>query len=170
MAHVRRRTRIETELPAILREQLNRLLIEGMTYAEGESWCKERGYDISKSSVGRYGKVFFEAYQKIVQFQDQSRALTSAVDDGMPMEEAVGKMLLQKVMAALMDGSADITENSRLLADVAKLQSAHVNINRWKGELAKKARTALANIEKKSKNIDAETLRIIKEEVYGLVG
>jgi hypothetical protein len=170
MAHVRKRYKVETELPRQLREQLNRLLLEGMTYEEGEAWCKSQGYDIGKSSIGRYGKAYFEAYQKIIQFEDQSRALTSAVDEGMPMEEAVGKMLLQKVMAALVDGSADITENSRLLSDVAKLQSAHIHMNRWKGELEKKARKAVANIEKKSKHIDAETLRIIKEEVYGLAG
>lgn len=170
MAHVRKRYKVETELPRQLREQLNRLLLEGMTYEEGEAWCKKHGYDIGKSSIGRYGKAYFEAYQKIIQFEDQSRALTSAVDEGMPMEEAVGKMLLQKVMAALVDGSADITENSRLLADVAKLQSAHIHMNRWKGELEKRAKKAVANIEKKSKHIDAETLRIIKEEVYGLAG
>lgn len=169
MAHVRKRYKIETELPQELREQFNRLLLEGMTYEEGEHWCKQHGHEIGKSSIGRYGKAYFEAYQKIVQFQDQSRALTNATEEGMPMEEAVGKMLLQKVMAALVDGSADITEHSRLLSDVAKLQSAHVNMNRWKGELEKKARKAVANIEKKSKNIDADTLRIIKEEVYGLV-
>jgi hypothetical protein len=169
MAHVRKRYKIETELPQELREQFNRLLLEGMTYEEGERWCKQHGHEIGKSSIGRYGKEYFEAYQKIVQFQDQSRALSNTTEEGMPMEEAVGKMLLQKVMAALVDGSADITENSRLLSDVAKLQSAHVSMNRWKGELEKKARKAVANIERKSKNIDPETLRIIKEEVYGLV-
>ncbi len=169
MGKVRRRFKIETELPGQLREQFNRLLLEGMTYEEGEQWCKKQGYEISRSSIGRYGKVFFEAYQNIVQFEDQSRALTSATEEGMPMEEAVGKMLLQKVMAALMDGTADITENSRLLSDVAKLQSAHVNMNRWKNELEKKARKAVQSIQKKAHNIDPDTLRIIKEEIYGLV-
>lgn len=169
MGHIRRRYKVETDLPKQMREQLNRLLLEGMTYEEGETWCRSRGFEIGKSSIGRYGKTFFEAYQRIVQFEDQSRALTSATEEGMPMEEAVGKLLLQKVMAALMDGSADITENSRLLADVAKLQSAHVNMNRWKGELEKKARKAVESIKKKIRNIEPDTLRIIKEEIYGLV-
>lgn len=169
MAHVRRRSRIETELPPDLRKQLNRVLLEGATYDEAAAFLSTQGYDISRSSVGRYGKEFFEAYQKIVQFEDQSRALTSATEQGMPMEEAVGKMLLQRVMAALVDGSADIIEVPRLISDVAKLQRSHVAMAHWKREIEKRAEKAVQNIKAKSKHIDPDTLRIIKEEVYGLV-
>jgi hypothetical protein len=169
MAHVRRRSRIETELPPELRQQLNRVLLEGATYDEAAVFLNGKGYDISRSSVGRYGKEFFEAYQKIVQFEDQSRALTSATEKGMPMEEAVGKMLLQKVMAALVDGSADVLEVPRLISDVAKLQRSHVAMAQWKREIEKRADAAVENIKSKSKTIDPDTLRIIKEEIYGLV-
>ncbi len=169
MVHVRRRSRIETELPVEMRKKLNRVLLEGATYDEAAAFLGGQGYDISRSSVGRYGKEFFEAYQKIVQFEDQSRALTSATEQGMPMEEAVGKMLLQRVMAALVDGSADIIEVPRLISDVAKLQRSHVAMAQWKREIEKRAERAVENIKTKSKNIDPDTLRIIKEEVYGLV-
>lgn len=169
MPHVRRRSRIETELPVQLRQQLNRVLLEGATYDEAAAFLNGQGYDISRSSVGRYGKEFFEAYQKIVQFEDQSRALTSATEKGMPMEEAVGKMLLQKVMAALVDGSADVMEVPRLISDVAKLQRSHVAMAQWKREIEKRADEAVENIKAKSKTIDPDTLKIIKEEIYGLV-
>ena len=36
-------------------------------------------------------------------------------------------------------------------------------------ELLQKAQKTMQNIEKKSKNIDPDTLRVIKEEIYGLV-
>jgi hypothetical protein len=169
MPHVRRRSRIETELPVELRQQLNRVLLEGATYDEAAAFLNGQGHDISRSSVGRYGKEFFEAYQKIVQFEDQSRALTSATEKGMPMEEAVGKMLLQKVMAALVDGSADVLEVPRLISDVAKLQRSHVAMAQWKREIEKRADAAVENIKTKSKTIDPDTLKIIKEEIYGLV-
>ncbi len=169
MVHVRRRSRIETELPVDLRQQLNRVLLEGATYDDAAAFLAAQGFDISRSSVGRYGKEFFEAYQKIVQFEDQSRALTSATEKGMPMEEAVGKMLLQKVMAALVDGSADVMEVPRLISDVAKLQRSHVAMAQWKREIEKRADKAVENIKSKSKTIDPDTLRIIKEEIYGLV-
>jgi hypothetical protein len=169
MPHVRRRSRIETELPVELRQQLNRVLLEGATYDDAAAFLNGKGHDISRSSVGRYGKEFFEAYQKIVQFEDQSRALTSATEKGMPMEEAVGKMLLQKVMAALVDGSADVMEVPRLISDVAKLQRSHVAMAQWKREIEKRADAAVENIKTKSKTIDPDTLKIIKEEIYGLV-
>jgi hypothetical protein len=171
MATVRRRSRIETDLPAEVRESLNRLLLEGATYEEASLWCKSKGYDISRSSVGRYGKAFFEAYQNIKRFEDQSRAIASTVDDGMPMEEAVGKMLLQKVMAALVDGSADITENSRLIADVAKLQSAHVQMAKWKRELetrAQKAAQAVTTMVKKG-GLSDEAADAIRAQILGIV-
>lgn len=171
MGHVRRRTKIETDLPRDLREQLNRLLLEGMTYEEGAAWCQRHGHDISKSSLGRYGKTFFEAYQKIIQFEDQSRALTSAVDEGMPMEEAVGKMLLQKVMAALIDGSADVTENSRLLSDVAKLQSAHVQRNKFKIDLETRAKKTADEVDKivKKGGLSEAVAEDIRARILGIV-
>lgn len=79
MGKHRRRSKIETELPADLREEVNRLLLEGTTYEDAALYCQTKGYDISRSSMGRYGKEFFEAYRNIKQFEDQSKALTSEV-------------------------------------------------------------------------------------------
>ena len=167
---IRRRSRIETELPPEVREGVNTLLLEGETYEAVAEWLRTRGYDISKSSVGRYGKCFFEAYQAIQQFADQSRAIVTSADDGMPMEEAVGKMLLQRVMAALIDGRADVTENSRLIADVAKLTSAHVQMAKWKGEIEKRARKAAdgaAEIARKG-GLSDEAAEQIRRKVLGV--
>lgn len=167
----RKRYKVETELPVEVRERLNRLLLEGATYEEGAAWLQEQGYEISKSSVGRYGKQFFEVYQEILQFGDQARVLNADVDDGMPMEEAVGKLLLKRVWAALIDGSADITENSRLLADVAKLQSAHVRMNQFKIDLenrAKKAAREVGELVKKGGLSDAAA-DAIRQKILGIV-
>ena len=45
-------------------------------------------------------------------------------------------------MAALVDGSADITANSRLLSDVAKLTSAHVRLNEYKRKVEQRVKRA----------------------------
>ena len=100
--------------------------ITAITYDDLEAWCKEKGFQISRSSIGRYGKTFFEAYQQVKRFEDQSRALQSDVGDGLLMEEAATKLLLQKVMGALIDGSADILEIPRIISDVARLQQSSV--------------------------------------------
>lgn len=170
----RRHSKIETDLPADLREEVNRLLLENTTYEDVALYCKAKGFDISRSSVGRYGKDFFEAYQNIRRFEDQSRALQSEVGDGMLLEEATTKLLLQKVMAALVDGSYDVLEIPRIISDVARLQVSSVQREKIKADfekdLEKKKKAAVKNIEKKvKKHLDPETLRIIREEVYGIV-
>lgn len=177
MGTIRRRSRIETELPKELREELNRLLLEGATYEDASAWCKARGYDISKSSVGRYGKVFFEAYANVRRFEDQSRALQGEVGDGLLLEEATTKLLLQRVMAALIDGGADVMEIPRLLSDVAKLQSSSVQRERMKAQVAEQVRKeTLAEVagriddaEKAAKRhrrpLDAATIDLIREQI-----
>ena len=73
----RRRSRIETELPPNIRAEVNRILLEGATYEEAAQYCHRKGHDISRSSMGRYGKVFFETYARVKRFEDQAAALTS---------------------------------------------------------------------------------------------
>ncbi|MDL2320759.1 DUF3486 family protein [Desulfosarcina sp. OttesenSCG-928-B08] len=143
MATVRRHGRIEKELPRDVLDQINRMYLEpGVTYDDIKAWLNEQGHNISRSAIGRYGKTYVEACRAIRQFEDQARGIVSSVDDGMPMEEAVGKMLLQKVMAAIMDGSVDITENSRLIADVARLQSSNIQLAKWKAGIEERAQKA----------------------------
>lgn len=139
MATSRTRSRIETELPAELRREMNRLLLQGATYEEASAWCSEQGVDISKSAIGRYGKKFFEAYQAITQFEDQSRAIVSATEEGLPMEEALGKLLMQKAMAAVVEEDFDIIANAKLIGQIARLQSSHINLAKHKMDLEAKA-------------------------------
>jgi len=172
MVRIKSNSRVETELPLELRKAVNRLLLEpGTTYDEIARFVKSKGFDISRSSIGRYGQRFLEAYQKIKQFEDQARAITSGVDDGMPMEEAVGKLMLQKVMEALVDGSADITENSRLISDVAKLQSAHIQLAKWKADLERRARKAADAVGKivKRGGLSDEAADAIRQKILGVV-
>ncbi len=173
MATVKTNSRVETDLPIEIRQAVNRLLLEpGTTYDDVAAFVKSKGYDISRSSIGRYGKRFLEAYKNIKQFEDQAKAITSGVEEGMPMEEAVGKLLLQKVMAALVDGTADITENSRLISDVAKLQSAHIQMAKWKNDVRKMVLEEAADRvgeAARAQGMDEDQARFWREKVLGVV-
>jgi len=146
MVTVRRRSKVETELPRQIKEELNRLLLEGATYEDAALYLQKNGFDISRSSIGRYGKVFLEAYQKIIQFEDQSRALASEVGEGMLLEEATTKLLLQKVMGAIVDGSYDVLEIPRIISDVAKLQISNVQREKLKAEFETRAKKAASQV------------------------
>lgn len=168
---VRRRSRIETELPRELRDEAHRLILEGMTYEELAAWSASKGYDISKSAWGRYGKQFFEAYQAVKRFEDQSRALASEAGEGLTMEEAVTKMLLQRVMAAVMGKEFDIMEVPRLLSDVAKLQASSVSREKFKDEMARRAAAAADRVAKKARRggLSPEAVAEIRKEILGIV-
>ena len=168
---VRRRSKIETDLPADLREQVNRLLLEGSTYDDVAAFCQSKRFDISKSSVGRYGKAFFEAYQNIKIFEDQSRALTSEVDEGLPMEEAVGKMLLQKVLSGLVSGDADVFENSRLISDVASLQRSSIALSKHKMDLEKRVKKVADEVAAtvRAKGLSDAAAEQIRKKILGVV-
>ncbi|WP_028314680.1 DUF3486 family protein [Desulfatibacillum aliphaticivorans] len=169
-AKIRKRSRIETELPRDLREELHRILLEGATYEEACQYCKDRGHDISRSSMGRYGKTFFEAYQAVKQFEDQAQALKSEVGEGLTLEEATSKMMLQKVMAGLVSGEADILEIPRLISDVAKLQASSVAREKLKADLAarvKKVAGEVADAVKKS-GLSDDAADKIKRKILGI--
>jgi hypothetical protein len=169
-AKSRRRSRVETELPRELREQAHRLLLEGMTYEDLADWSAEHGYDISRSSWGRYGKEFYEAYQAIKRFEDQARVLSGEPGEGLTMEEAVSKMLLQKVMAAAVDGTLDVLQVPRIIADVAKLQQSSVQREKLKDDFARAARAAADKVGAIAKKggLSAETVQQIRKEILGI--
>lgn len=170
MATIRRRSKVETMLPRELREEANRLILEGVTYEDLAAWSAERGFDISRSAWGRYGKEYYEAYQAIRQFEDQSRALAGDPGEGLTMDEAIAKMLQQRVAAALMKGDWDVMEVPRLLADVAKLQASNISREKLKREFADRAKTAAEKVERiaKTGGLTGPTIQAIRKEILGI--
>ena len=169
--HFKTESKIESELPAETRQQLNRLfLVENISYDEARDWLKEQGYDISRSSIGRYGKKFFEAYKKIKQFEDQAQTLKSDVGEGLLLEESLTKILLQKVQEAVIDGTMDVIAVPRILSDVAKLQSSSIQRERIKmdfTEFKKKAIEAISEVAKKA-GISADTEERMRKRIMGI--
>ena len=165
----RKHGRVRDELPEEIREQVDRLLIEGgNTYDDIKTFLDEQGYDISRSAIGRYGKDFMSTYQRLKVVEDKSKALVSDAGDGMVLEEAASKLFAQMILEAQMDGTLDITKLPRIISDFAKLQASTVLRERLKKEFKAKFDKATEKAAKK-KNIDPETLRIIREEVYGII-
>src|SRR4030042_6891669 len=94
----RRHSKVSDELPEEIQRQVDRLLIESATYEEISNFLKNQNYDISKSSIGRYGKDFLAQYQRLRIIEDQSRALVSEAGDGLLLDEAGGKLMAKKII------------------------------------------------------------------------
>lgn len=170
MSHVRRKHgRIRDELPPEIREQVDRLLIEGATYEEVREFLTRRGIEIGRSSIGRYGKDFLNAYSRLRVVEDKSRALVSETGDGLVLEEAASKIFAQMIIEAQLADKIDIVEIPRLISDFAKLQSSSSQRERVKAELKKKTQRVIEEAEKgKEKMSKEEIIGFIKERIYGL--
>lgn len=169
---VRRHSRVSDDLPQEVRREVDRLLVEGnVTYDDIKAFLAEKGYDISRSAIGRYGKEFLARYQKLRILEDQSRTLVSEAGDGMVLEEAASKLFAQKIVEAQLSGELDILELPRLVSDFAKLQSSTVARERFKSEMKNRVEKTAESVEKmvKAGGLPDDKAREIREKILGIV-
>ncbi len=169
MATSRKRSKIEVELPPEVRKSVNRLLVEGATYEEVSEYLAEQGYDISRSSVGRYGKDFFDMLRQLRVDEGKSEALIEG-DDTMALEHAASKLLVQQVIAGISIGSINVAEVPRIMSDLAKLQSSSIQRENYRREIRERTEKAAETVEKKltKAGVTKEVADAIKREVLGI--
>jgi len=164
-------------LPEEILAELNQKLLTGKfcDYTALAEWLQAQGYDISRSSLHRYGQDFEERLSAITMATEQARAVAEASkDDEGHMNESLIRLVQTKAFEVLIKAESD--ENlPKMGVMIAKLSKASVDQKKWMAEMKKKTAAALSNIEKKTeaggkKSLDPETLRIIREEIYGITG
>ena len=173
MPKVRQHSRVSDELPAEIRAEVNRLLIEpGVTYDDIQKFLAEKGYDISRSAIGRYGKGFLAVYQKLRIIEDKSKALVSEVGEGLVLEETASKLFVQKIIELQLEDKIDPMEIPRILSDFAKLQASSIMRERLKDDFKKKIDKAADDVVKtvKKQGLSEETAAEIRKKILGVVG
>ena len=167
---IRRHSKVNKELTESLRAEVDRLLIEGYTYEEISEFLKSKGHDISRSSIGRYGKEFLNIFRKIKILEDQARTLVSDGGEGMKLLEASEKLFSMELLELMLSSGVDIKKLPSLIGAFAKLQSSGVQRERLKSDLKKKTEKAFNKAEKNlDKMTKEELLKNLREEVYSLV-
>ena len=180
-AMVRRHSRVLTDLPAETRAEVDRLLLEpGVTYEDIRGFLAGKGFDISHSSIGRYGKEYLLSYQRLKIAIDQAKAMKGEIGEGLALEEAVANLALQQVMEGLVKGEINAAEIPKLLGQIGQLQSSSVRREQFKAEVKEEVRRqALAEAaEKAGEAVDAaagesggrmtaEDFKRILRETYG---
>ena len=83
MGRTRKKNRISSkidELPSEIKGQVDVMLSDtSNSYQDVSGWLKEKGYEISKSSVGRYAVRSNTAPQSILEAQSRSEAVVNVV-------------------------------------------------------------------------------------------
>ena len=172
MAITRRHSSLTDNLPSEIMAQVNRLLIEpSTTYDDVKAFLNERGFDISRSAIGRYGKDFFASFQQQKIIEEQAKALvTEADENGLILEEAAAKVFSRQILEGIMSGSLDIEKMPRIISDFAKLQSSSIQRERLKSDYAKKVQKAADSVvdEVQKLGLTEAGVERIKRKILGI--
>jgi len=166
--HTRRHGKIH-ELPEDIRRQVNALLLEPtVTYADIVNFLKENKHEVSDSAVGRYADWFNE-WRETEILRDQAALIASDPATALDLEKMTATMATTRFAYAMKKEGFDITEHPKLIDAFAKMQASSVKREQWINNIKIKAEKAANTIEKKfAKQFSPDTLKYIKEVIYGL--
>lgn len=179
-----RRDAVST-LPDEVRTWLDKSLIKGnfSAYEQLEAALKERGFQISKSAIHRYGKKFERRLAAIKASTEAARMLTEgAADDQDARSEAVIALVQTELFESIVnlqeatDEDIDPADRIGLLSKAAKniatLARASVNQKKFRQDVQARAEAAAANVEKIAKKggLSAESVQALRREILGIAG
>lgn len=150
------------ELPEDLRRKVDVMLADtSNTYEYISQFLKGEGYDISKSSVGRYATRTNNAMQRLLEAQAQTDRLIQVVKENPEADYTEAAILLtmngllNKVATAEEEfNEMPIDKAGRLIASLSRTK---VYKDRVKQDMRKKADTAFRELE-------SEMLKVIKQD------
>jgi len=171
-----------TALPSEAKDWLDAALLEGnfQGYEAVAAALKERGYNISKSGVHRYGQKLERRLQTIRASTEAAKLIMSSSDDD---ADALGGSVLSLVQSELFDAllnlqeaeeSKDAAERIELLGKAAKsiseLSRASINTKKWQVEMKAKAQSVADKAAKlmTKGGMASETIDAIKREIMGI--
>lgn len=150
------------ELPEDLRRKVEVMLADtSNTYEYISQFLKGEGYDISKSSVGRYATRTNNAMQRLLEAQAQTDRLIQVVKENPEADYTEAAILL--TMNGLLNKVATAEEEfNEMPLDkagrlIASLSRTKVYKDRVKQDMRKKADTAFRELE-------SEMLKVIKQD------
>lgn len=165
MGKQRTRTRITSkidELPEALKLKVDVMLADtSNTYAYISEYLKGQGYEISKSSVGRYASRTNTATQRLLEAQAQTEKLIQVVKDNPEADYTEAAIMM--MMSGLVDKVATAEEEfNEMPLDkagrlIASLSRTKVYKDKVRQDMKKKADVAF-------KEMEAEMMKVIKND------
>lgn len=148
-------------------------------------WLQQMGFEIGRSSVYRHGAKLKKRLQAVKDSTEAARMIAEAAPDDEDLRSAAVISMVQTelfdVMVSLQEAdSAEPGERVGLMESAAKsvlnMTRASVLQKKWKQEISEKIQKAFSKLEAEAggtkpngRKLDAETLKAVREEVYGLV-
>jgi len=173
-------------LPAGIQKALEAMLVDNTwpadyagkksgkpAYKHLESYCKQHGFEISKSAIGRFG-----LRMRTLAKMKEAGLIVRSVMEGLDAENAsqTQKAVAELLTARAIELAAEKSLNSKQIREVAGAMrdcaGVSIKADEYKQQqLKQKADSAAKKIESLAdkKQITPETLKIIREQIYGIV-
>jgi len=138
-------------LPLEVREALQKKLIEGgfQGYVQLQDWLRVQGYNISKSSVHRFGSRLEEKVAKLKASADRARALVEASPDVADNMAQATMRLLQEKLYVVLESMEDIDPESVDLVKLSRAMAPLVRASIASKKHAEEVATKMAEADKK---------------------
>ncbi|WP_037586155.1 DUF3486 family protein [Stenoxybacter acetivorans] len=172
-------------LPENIRLAFERRLTEqGFSgYDDLTAWLTEQGYEVSRSAVHRYGQKIEKRFASIKASTEAARLIAEGAADEDDKRSAALMSMLQTelfdLLVAVNDSSSELEPLARLhemavaAKNIAPLISASTRLKQFQAAFKDKLDKRFAELEAEStqqgSGIDADTLRRIRQEVYGVM-
>lgn len=170
-------------LPAATRAELNRQLVK-RAFSDYEAlavWLAGQGFQIGKSTVGRYGQKLERKLEAIRASTEAARSIAEAAPDDADLRSAAVMSLVQTeifdVLVNLQEASdedVDQVTRVKLLSHAAKniatLSRASVNQKKWSLEVRGRASAVADEVTKAARQagMSAETAETWRKKILGI--
>lgn len=161
-------------LPKAVKAWLDAALIDG-NFADYEllaSDLKAKGYDISKSSLHRYGSQFEAKLAAVKLATEQAEAIAKAVpDDENALGDALLRVIQEKTFSMLMNMEEDPKIGFAKLASIAIDSGfSSTNIKDFRSKIKIKAKEAAADVSgiAKKSGLTDDAIDVIKKRILGI--
>lgn len=169
-----------TALPEEVRRWLERALTERgfCGYEELEALLRDQGYTIGKSSIHRYGQKIERKMAAIKASTEASKLIVEAAgDDQDARSEAVIALVQSDIFETIvtiqeasdeeLPPSARLDLMSKAAKNIATLTRASIAQKQFKATVLKRLQEMEADARSGRRTLDPETLRMVREEIYG---
>lgn len=169
-----------TALPEDVRRWLERALCEqGFAgYEALEAMMRDRGYALSKSAIHRYGQKIERRMQSIKASTEAAKMIVEAAGDD---QDARSESVIALVQSDIFDTIVSIQEAddedlppsarldlmSKAAKNIATLTRASIAQKQFKATVLKRLQEMESDARTGKRALDAETLRMVREEIYG---
>ncbi len=162
-------------LPSDVKAWLDQALVEGnfSGYESLAEALKERGFDISKSAVHRYGKTFEQAMAAAKNATEQAKAIAEACpDDAGMMNEALIRTVQTKIFEVLMElqvepSTVKLTSLSKMISELSR---ASTTVKKYMAEVKTRALAAAEKVEAvvRKGGLTPDAVQTIRREILGI--